>query len=290
VSRVAEPAPASERVRAAAREGGVVPGVALLYQPYKPEALRLAEETAPLVERLGYTPRLYSTFDLREPAPPELALALTFGGDGTILRAARWLANAGTPIVGVKLGRLSFLGELAPPELPERLGHYLAGDYWLDERAMLQAEVNGQRAVALNDVVLGRGASLRAMRFTLAVDGAEVTRYVADGIILATATGSTAYALAAGGPVLAPELRDIVVRPIVPHLTLLQTLVLPPTARIGLHVASGTPASVAVDGQELVQVADGDEVCVSLAPQVTRFARRGKRAEFYGTLASRLAR
>lgn len=264
--------------------------VALVYQPYKPESHALAEETAAQLRQRGYEVTTCSAFELARCDASGVDLAVAFGGDGTILRAARWLADLGVPIVGVGMGTLSFLAELGPDEVAERLGDYLAGDFWLDERAMLLAEVNGERAIALNDVVLGRGGALRALRFRLWVDDAEVAQYVADGMIVATATGSTAYALAAGGPIMAPELRDVIVQPIVPHLPLLRTLIVPPTARVELRLDMPQDATLTVDGQHDFPVTAGERVYVTVAPQVTRFARRGARSDFYRTLVSKLCR
>ncbi|HYO50403.1 MAG TPA: NAD(+)/NADH kinase, partial [Chloroflexia bacterium] len=166
-----------------------------------------------------------------------LDLIFTFGGDGTILRAARHAAPLGVPLVGINLGRVGFLTELNPSQVDERLPRFLEGNYWLEERTMLNAVLWRGSAmvdtfVALNDIVASRAALSRVVNCTLSVNGRKVTTYVADGVIVATPTGSTAYSMAAGGPILHPELRSIVVTPIAPYLTIVKSLVLPDTYKI----------------------------------------------------------
>jgi NAD+ kinase len=188
------------------------------------------------------------------------------------------------------MGTLSFLAELPPTEVEARLEPYLAGDFWRDERAMLGVQVGEARAIALNDIVVARGAALRAISVDLAVQGHDVTRFTADGLILATATGSTAYALAAGGPVLAPELRNVVVVPVAGHLSALGSLVLPETAEIQLTVVRSQPAVVSADGQVDFDLPVNVPIQIRLAAERTVFARRGNPRDFYAHLTARLHR
>lgn len=271
--------------------------VALIHQPYRPETAQSAREAGGWLDTNGHAWELLSAFDLEPHDPRRFELALSFGGDGTTLRAARWATGAGPPcgvtalpVAPVGMGTLSFLAELGPSEVSTALGPYLGGDYWRDERAMLAVEVNGARAVALNDIVVARGASLRAVSIDLAVHGHDVTRFTADGLVLSTATGSTAYALAAGGPVLAPELRDVVVVPIAGHLSALGSLVLPETAEIRLTVVKSQPAVLSADGQVDFELAVGQSVFVRVAEERTVFARRGNPRDFYAQLTARLHR
>ncbi len=224
-----------------------------------------------------------------------LGLIFTFGGDGTILRAARIAAPLHVPLVGVNLGRVGFLTELNPSQVEECLPLFLRGDYWLEARTMLQAELwRGERKVdsfiALNDVVASRAALSRVVHCTLSVNGAEVTTYVADGVIVSTPTGSTAYSMAAGGPILHPELRSIVVTPIAPYLTIVKSLVLPDDNCIDLHIDTDDEAFLTVDGQTHVPLVDGDTIRITTSPDPCLFARVKERAYFTATLTGRLRR
>ena len=224
-----------------------------------------------------------------------LDLIFTFGGDGTILRAARHAAPLGVPLVGINLGRVGFLTELNPSQVEERLSRFLDGNYWLEERAMLSAVLwRGSETVdtflALNDIVASRAALSRVVNCTLSVNGRKVTTYVADGVIVATPTGSTAYSMAAGGPILHPELRSIVVTPIAPYLTIVKSLVLPDTYKLDLHIDTDDEAFLTVDGQTHVALRDGDTVSVTTLPNPCLFARVQERAYFTSTLVNRLRR
>src|SRR5262245_31765822 len=164
---------------------------------------------------------------------------LVLGGDGTILSVARLCAPLHVPILGINFGRVGFLTELEPAEVQEKLHLYLDGDYWVDERTMLQAEVVSggrlHRHLALNDIVLVRGAEPRVIRIKVWIDGHFYNTTVADGIIISTATGSTAYNLAAGGPILHPQVRSSVLTPLAPHLVADRSLILEPNAIITLE-------------------------------------------------------
>ena len=264
--------------------------VALVHQPYRPETAEKARTFTPLLDARGARWSLLSAFDLDDDSPSEYTLALSFGGDGTTLRTARWASASGLPVVPVGMGTLSFLAELHPGEVEASLDPYLAGDFWRDERAMLSLQIDGERAHALNDVVIARGAQLRAITVDLQVHGRDVTRFTADGVVVATATGSTAYALSAGGPVLAPELRNIVVVPIAGHLSALRSLVLPETAELTLTVARSQPAVASADGQVDFVLPVGRPAVVQLAEERAIFARRGDPRDFYAHLTERLRR
>ncbi|MBF6614501.1 MAG: NAD(+)/NADH kinase [Chloroflexi bacterium] len=224
-----------------------------------------------------------------------LDLIFSFGGDGTILRAARTAAPLGVPLVGVNLGRVGFLTELNPWQLQERLSLFLEGSYWVEKRTMLLTELwRGDEKVAaftaLNDVVASRAALSRVVDCTLSVNGHSVTHYVADGVIVATPTGSTAYSMAAGGPILHPELRSIVVTPIAPYLTIVKSLVLPDDNKIDLHVETDDETYLTIDGQTHMALQDGDTLSITTSPYPCLFARVQDRAYFTATLVNRLRR
>jgi NAD+ kinase len=149
-------------------------------------------------------------------------LMIALGGDGTMLRAARWVAPAGVPLVGINLGRLGFLADMSPDEMCQRIGEVLAGRYVEESRSMLEAHIldaSGTRAVgaALNDVVLQKWDTGRMLDFETSIDGQYVNTHRGDGLVVATPTGSTAYALSSGGPILHPQLEALAIVPICPH-------------------------------------------------------------------------
>ncbi len=263
---------------------------ALIFQPFRPETRAAAERCQELLAQWGIFAELLAASDLPRRSPLGFVLALTFGGDGTALRAAAWLVGTGIPIVPIKMGKLSFLAELSPEDLPRALAPLVERQYRLDERVMLRACHGTTEVVGLNDVVVGRGAASRAVRLDVFVDRALLARYTSDGIVVSTPTGSTAYALAAGGPVLAPSLRAMLLVPIAPHLTQLRALVVPGEARIEIVVHTVQPAILTVDGHLDLPVADGERVCIELAAETTRFARLGTEADFYRLLEARLTR
>jgi NAD+ kinase len=264
--------------------------IALVHQPYRPDTGEIARRVERWLASNGHDARLLSAFELVDGCCTTHDLALSFGGDGTTLRTARWAARGGVPIIPIGMGTLSFLAELHPNEIEERLDAYITGDYWRDERAMLELSVGEQSSLALNEVVVARGGALRAISVDLHVHGHFVTQFTADGVVVATATGSTAYALAAGGPVLAPELRDIVVAPIAGHLSALRSLVLPETVDLRLMVARRQAAVASADGQVDFDLQVGQSVDVRVAKQRTVFARRGNPGDFYAHLTERLRR
>jgi NAD+ kinase len=218
---------------------------------------------------------------------------LVLGGDGTILAAARVCAPLDVPLLGINFGRVGFLTELEPGDVAEKLPLYLQGDYWVDERAMLYGEVTvgGARhqLLALNDIVLARGAQPRVVRVDIRVDGHDYGKVVADGVITCTATGSTAYNLAAGGPVLHPQVRSPVITPISPHLAASRSLVLEPRAAITLELVEGSgDAVLSADGQINLDISDGTQVQIAANRNTTRFLRRRPPTYFYHVLASKL--
>jgi NAD+ kinase len=239
---------------------------------------------------------------------------VTFGGDGTILRTARWLAGREVPIVGVQMGRLGFLAELLPSEVPLGLAPYLDGSYWLDERAMLESEIEAlpegeveaspasapwgtdaygalcspERCLALNDVVVGRGASPRTVSVEVRIDGNRLHQFRCDGLIVATATGSTAYSFAAGGPILAPSSTDLVITAICPHMSSLRSLVVPGDMPLHLRAWATDPPILSIDGQVDYPLRNEQVVRARLSDCRTVFARQGTPTEFYSRILAKL--
>lgn len=267
----------------------------LLHHPKLPESLDLAQEMAHYLEERGVFPWLCSAWDEDEVARcvGDLDLLITLGGDGTILRAARIAAQHSAPILGLNLGRVGFLAEMEVGDWQEKLQQMLAGEYWLEERVMLQAELwrdgNTLRDFkALNDVVIGRTSLARVVRLATYIDRSYLTTYVADGLIVATATGSTAYALAVGGPILPPELRNILLIPVASYLSLDRAIVLPEGAKVEVEVSTDHRAILTVDGQIHTELKDADCVAVRASPHTCRFIRLQDRDYFYRNLMKRL--
>jgi NAD+ kinase len=268
--------------------------IGIVYNPRVPRARPLAEEIAAWIEQRGRQAQVCATDDLPGAlCLQETDLLLTLGGDGSILQAVRAAAHQGTPMLGINLGRVGFLTEAEPETWRDVLSRALVGDYWIEERMMLRAvahrggEVLAQ-AEALNDVVVGRGARARVVCLRVEVDGGCLATYVADGLVVATPTGSTAYALAAGGPVLPPQLRNILLVPIAPHLSMERPVVLSEGVTVRIVVTEGRPAVLTVDGEVQAELESEDEVMVEAGPHVARFARVQEKTYFYRTLVARL--
>ena len=215
---------------------------------------------------------------------------ICLGGDGSVLWAARAVVPHAVPIFGVNMGRLGFLAEIGPKELMDKLPRVLAGEGRVEERAMLQVRIPvwGQTFQALNDVVVGRSLAGRPVYLDVSVDGRRLAVYRSDAVIVATATGSTGYSLSAGGPILHPESRNLVLTPVAPHLAPARSLVLPGDAVVDLVLSAEEGATVSVDGQVNRSLESGDSVSVCRSPHVARFLRLSEPADHYRILAERL--
>lgn len=269
--------------------------IAVLYHPKIEATHPVAEDINNWLSEHGIDVEQALTWDENEVRPmmKDIDLAVVLGGDGSMLRAARMAAGNGVPILGVNMGRVGFLTEVTPDNWREKLPCVLDGRYWVEERMMLQAEAwRGNNFLgsyeALNDVVISRGNLARVVQLRTEIDGDELTTYVADGLIISTPTGSTAYALAVGGPILPPELRNILVIPIAPHLTLDRAIVLSEGSKVCVHVNTDHEAILTVDGQFAFEMQDGDHVAVHTGKDVSRFVRLEKQTYFYHMLLSRL--
>jgi len=268
--------------------------VGILYHPMIDTARTLAEELKAFIGARGVSVWLCSAWE-GEAAKSKLDgtdLIITVGGDGTILRAAQVIVPAPIPITGVNLGRLGFMTELSAEEAKDKLPALLDGKGWLDERAMLEAELSSgkkppQTFYALNDVVVARGEVARVIFVEASIDGEPVATYKADGVIVATATGSTGYSMAAGGPILHPQSADFLLVPISPHLSPAYPLVLPAASVVRLEVHTNHQAALSVDGHINLPMADGDVITVKHSASSGRFLRIHS-GNFYGSLEPKL--
>lgn len=219
-------------------------------------------------------------------------LLIAIGGDGTMLRAGHLCAPCSVPILGINMGRLGFLIQVEREDWREMLGRLFKGEGWIEHRMMLSVEHVSRdetlgRWQALNEVVVGRGLEMRPVRLEASVDGRVLTTFVCDGLIAATATGSTAYALAAGGPILPPDLRNILLVPIAPHLSVDRAVVLWEGSSVTISVKSEN-CVVSVDGQAPTDVDENDRVEVRAAEYAARFVRFGDPGYFYRNLNAHL--
>lgn len=223
-------------------------------------------------------------------------LILTIGGDGTILRAAQVALQQQIPITGINMGNLGFLTEIKVNEAQDRLTELLAGKGWLDERSMLEAELipadadGSPRGVfqALNDIVLARGAVAKLIQINASVDDKLLTTYRADGVIIATATGSTGYSLAAGGPIIYPQSADLLLVPIVSHLSPGYSLILPSASLLKLEPVTTNQATLSVDGHINIPVSSGSVIKVKQSARKTRFLRLQQQGYFSNVLEEKL--
>lgn len=250
-----------------------------------------AKTIAAFLERRGVQSHYGSLYDetlcaiIKEKA--DLVIAL--GGDGTMLRAGHLCAPHDVPILGINMGRFGFLMEFKHQEWKEAISKVLSGDYWLEDRMMLWAEQwrNDKKLgdwEVLNEVAVSRGEIVRPVHLDASVDGRFLTTYVADGLIAATPTGSTAYALAAGGPILPPELRNILLVPVAPHLSFDRAIVLAEGASVSVTVHTDHQAVISIDGQMPIPLDDGDCVNVRASNHTTQFTRIQDPGYFYRNL------
>ncbi len=219
----------------------------------------------------------------------EFQLIISLGGDGTVLRAGHLCAPNNMPLLPINLGHFGFLIEVRRENWQAALDQLLAGDYWVEDRLMLQAQHwRAQKQLGcwevVNEAVVGRGRAVRPVHLAVRLDGENLTTYVADALIAATPTGSTAYALAAGGPVLPPALRNILLMPVAPHLSMDRGLVLAEGATLSLEVISDHQAVLSVDGQPPVDLMQHDRVVVTVSQNVLRLVRFQPPGAFYRNL------
>jgi NAD+ kinase len=272
--------------------------VGVLAHPTRPQTAPIAEQIAASLEARGIETRLYTVW---QPADvvgtlPECDVVEAIGGDGAMLRSARVCAPFGIPVLGINMGHLGFLTEVPGPDLWDAaMDDLLAERYWTEQRMMVDVDVwrSGvciRQGEALNEAVIGRGNTSRIIQLDTYIDGEWTTTYNADALIVATATGSTAYALAAGGPILPPEMRSILLVPVAPHLSLDRPMVLPEGATVEVFVARGSQAdaTISVDGDQLAALQPGDHISVRASRHVSRFIRMREKRYFYRSLLDRL--
>ncbi len=266
--------------------------IGLIYNSQIPAGYPLAEKILAWLEERGIEGWCCPREDHHDEDKPA-DLLITLGGDGSILRAMRQAAPAGVPVLGLNLGRVGFLTEAQPDAWEAAMERVLMGEGHVEDRMMLRVllirdDETIAREDALNDAVISRGALARTVRLRTYIDGAPLTRYVADGLIVSTATGSTAYAYAVGGPIMPPWLDNILVAPAAAHLSLDRPLVLNAGAIVEVEVHTDLPGMLTVDGRLEGELEDSDRVRITRSPLRARFLRLRTRHDFYSTLVERL--
>ena len=269
--------------------------IAVAGHPKLLESMQEAETVSAYLKQKGLDTPFGSLYDekLRKRVHAgEFNLLIAIGGDGTMLRASHLCAPHGIPVLGINKGRLGFLFQVDDDGWQKTIDRLLVGDFWVENRMMLRAEhfragESLSTWQALNDVVVARGQFLRPIHVKASVDGQYLTTYVADGLIASTATGSTAYAMASGGPILPPELRNILLIPIAPHLSVERAVVLSEGSTVSMTVLSDN-AVLSIDGQLPVSLADEDQVAVHAGEDTAKFVRFGDPGYFYRNLTAHM--
>ncbi len=218
-----------------------------------------------------------------------LDVAVSFGGDGTMLRTVDLVAADGIPVIGINVGQLGYLTEVDPTGARMAMKRFLSGAYEIEERMLLSVNFDGPEhgeVVALNETVIEKTPSGHTVRLAVIVDGEYFTTYAADGLIVATPTGSTAYSFSARGPIVAPTHRCIVLTPVSPHMLFDRTLVLDPSTALRLEVVGHRPATVSADGRNLLTVQPGDAIVCTASPRTARIVTFGAN-DFLGILKSK---
>jgi len=302
--------------------------VALLVRTVRTDAAELAASTAAWLDSLGHRARVLRidpedkvredgvVTDLSAVDLSDVDLAVSLGGDGTFLRVAPIACTARVPVMGVNFGRLGYLMEIAPDALRQALRRALDGELAVEERSVLSISVDGEitpsRArdrfvadapdldvdagvsggrrswMALNEVVTEKTVPGHTVHLATSIDGELFLEYSADGVIVATPTGSTAYNLSAGGPALSPRLAAMILTPIAPHLSIDRSLVLDAGQTVTVNVSGGRPAVLVVDGRDVGRLSPGAQVTCRIATEPVRVLSLGERG-FAGDLRSALA-
>jgi len=262
--------------------------VLLVAHHERPEAAVLARHAAEWLDERGHLvcmlPEDAAAVGLSDRAvaaadAAAVDLAVSFGGDGTVLRTVELVSAKGVPIIAVNVGLLGYLTEVEPPAMTNGLERFFSGDYELDERMMVSARIgaDGPTIRALNEVVVEKRSSGHTVRLLVRIDGSVFTSYAADGLIVATPTGSTAYSLSARGPIVSPTHHALLLTPVSPHMLFDRSLVLDPREEVSIEVIGERSAEISVDGRPFGVLEHGEVLTCSRAAEVARFVRLTER-------------
>ena len=267
--------------------------IAIGAAPNLPDAPSEAQKVAQFLVERGVKSALASSLydpELRQRLENhEFDILIALGGDGTMLRAGHLCSPLGIPILGINLGKFGFLMELQRQQWQNFLPRMLAGNYRLEKHMTIQAthkrgnDILGSWQV-INEAVVTRGQVVRPIRLRAQVDGYTLASFVADGLIVSTATGSTAYSLAAGGPIMPPELRNILITPVAPHMSMDRSIILPAGICVTIHANTEHEAVLSLDGHAPEIIQDGDSVQVEAGQHDIDFVRLQDPGYFYRNL------
>ncbi len=263
--------------------------VAVTFNPHHAGAHTLASDLVAAIKARGVEALLDDETDVTG-ALNGSDLLICLGGDGSVLRHNHRAVNHGIPILGVNLGRLGFLTEFEGKHVLDHVDEILSGNGHIEERCMLQATVRDTKAEfhGLNEAVIGRATLSRAIQLAVDVEGTRIADYRCDGVIVSSATGSTAYALSVGGPILYPESRDLVVVPVAPHLSAQHAVLVPGGDTVRVTLEPNQHAVLSIDGSADYELHEGDSVMLQASPHKARFLRFKPRTEFYVRMAAQL--
>ena len=268
--------------------------VTLVVHNQRPKAAELARETTQWLQARGHEVRMpeadAEVVGLPDVGVPDeklandVVLAVSLGGDGTMLRTVDLVAEGEVPVLGVNVGLLGYLTEVEPNALMPALERFFAGDYGIEDRMMLSVTIRSRRSVldgwsfrALNEAVVEKTQSGHTVRMLVRIGGEVFTSYAADGLIVATPTGSTAYSLSARGPIVSPRHRALLLTPVSPHMLFDRSLILDPGETLSLEVIGHRPATLSVDGTSVGELDEGDVVDCAPADRSARLVTFGKR-------------
>ncbi len=271
--------------------------IGLAYNPTIEAAIELRERAAGwcAVRGIDHWAAAAGDLDGLVAELPTSDLLVVLGGDGTFLRAARAVAEVDVPILGINLGKVGFLSKVEASELEAILAQIVAGGYSLEERMALRATVlpggrdaMGESFLALNDVVVARGSLARVCRLDVAIGGSHLATFVADGLVVASPTGSTGYSFSAGGPILDPTSRNLIVTPIAGYLSAIRSVVVSPHQTVSCRVIDAHEALVSIDGREDRPLRVGDVVNVAAFERPIRFVEPRGRPPFWDLLRQKV--
>jgi NAD+ kinase len=268
--------------------------IAFVVHPDRPEAATIAQQATAWLEKRGH--HGVQVWDATPPALDEgVDLAVSLGGDGTMLRTVALACTHGVAVLGVNLGRLGYLTEIEPDGLEQALERFLSGDYGIEERITLDVAIEmagddasgrHRRVTVLNEAVVEKTVPGHTIRVTASIAGRPFVTYAADGLLVCTPTGSTAYNLSARGPILSPGLRAVVLTPVSAHMLFDRPLVLEPDQWVRLELHGPLPAVLVLDGQSADVLQPGDAVVCRVGPSPARLVTFGPR-DFFSILRAR---
>lgn len=258
--------------------------ISVVYNQDVADSYKVAE----YVENILHSKGLHAELNVSTDFNPDASLVVTVGGDGTLLKAARFYAPKSVPLLGINLGRLGFLAQANPDEIDDSINKLLNGEYSIQKRMMLSAFNGNVRA--LNDIVIKGDSFSRTSKLFLSINDKVVCDYLADGIIISTPTGSTAYTLSAGGPVVAPDLEAVVIVPICPHTLTARPLVIPADEKIEItSCKTCNRLKLSADGQDTIEINSEDKILIKKSGISAKLVvLKKENNEFYSILRKKL--